>query len=70
MTDATNEPSLEQINSLNRAYFRAMGRRIAELRNRHEMTPAELARLLGSRSRRCTQLNAPSDECVSTGCRC
>lgn len=47
MTDATKEPTLEQVSSLNRAYFRAMGRRITELRHRHEMTQAELARRLG-----------------------
>lgn len=47
MTEATNEPSLEQVSSLHRAYFRAMGRRIAELRIRNEMTQAELARRLG-----------------------
>ena len=47
MIDAMDEPTLEQVSSMNRAYFRAMGRRIADLRNRHEMTQAELARLLG-----------------------
>jgi DNA-binding XRE family transcriptional regulator len=47
VTDETDEPTLEQVSSLNRTYFRAMGRRITELRHRHQMTQAELARLLG-----------------------
>lgn len=47
MTDLPNEPTLEQVSSLNRAYFRAMGRRLAELRHRNEMTQIELARILG-----------------------
>lgn len=59
MTDATNEPSLEQIDALNRAYFRGMGRRIAQLRRRHEMTQADLARLLGV-----TQQTIYSIECA------
>lgn len=59
MTEATNEPSLEQIDALNRAYFRGMGRRIAQLRRRHEMTQADLARLLGV-----TQQTIYSIECA------
>lgn len=47
MTDATSDPTLEQASSLSRAYFRALGQRIAELRYRNEMTQGELARILG-----------------------
>jgi transcriptional regulator with XRE-family HTH domain len=43
----TDEPSLEAINQTERAYFRALGNRIAQLRRQHDMTQAELAQFLG-----------------------
>lgn len=42
----TGEPSLEAINQSERAYFRSLGKRIAQLRRQHDMTQADLAQLL------------------------
>lgn len=49
--DANNsrraEPSLENLSATHRGYSKALGRRIARLRQERQLTQAELARIIG-----------------------